>query len=95
VIAMRSRRDTELFLLLAAAPAVALLFALVHGAAHAALTWQDFAVPLGLLGAFTGAHVAARFFAPGADPVLLPVTFLLSGMPAYVYGKAQLDEVMK
>jgi len=24
----------------------------------------------------------------------LRVTFLLSGMPAYVYGKAQLDEVM-
>ena len=25
----------------------------------------------------------------------LRVTFLLSGMPAYVYGKAQMDEVMK
>jgi len=25
----------------------------------------------------------------------LRVTFLLSGMPAYVYGRAQLDEVMK
>lgn len=25
----------------------------------------------------------------------LRVTFLLAGMPAYVYGKAQLDEVMK
>lgn len=25
----------------------------------------------------------------------LRVTFLLSGMPAYVYGKSQLDEVMK
>jgi 4-carboxymuconolactone decarboxylase len=25
----------------------------------------------------------------------LRVTFLLSGMPAYVYGKAQLDEIMK
>jgi 4-carboxymuconolactone decarboxylase len=25
----------------------------------------------------------------------LRVTFLLSGMPAYVYGKAQLDDVMK
>ena len=25
----------------------------------------------------------------------LRVTFLLSGMPAYVYGKAQIDEVMK
>ncbi|TDB38174.1 MAG: peptidoglycan glycosyltransferase [Actinobacteria bacterium] len=76
---MRSRRDTELFLLLAAAPAVALLFALVHGAARSTLGWMDLAVPLGLLAAFLGAHVAARFFAPGADPVLLPVTFLLSG----------------
>lgn len=76
---MRSRRDTELFLLLAAAPAVGLLFALVHGAAQSTLGWRDFAVPLGLLAAFLGAHVAARFFAPGADPVLLPVTFLLSG----------------
>ncbi|MCE5192052.1 MAG: FtsW/RodA/SpoVE family cell cycle protein [Actinomycetia bacterium] len=76
---MRSRRDTELFLLLAATPAVGLLFALVHGAARSTLGWQDFAVPLGLLVAFLGAHVAARFFAPGADPVLLPVTFLLSG----------------
>ena len=76
---MRTRRDTELFLLLAAAPAVGLLFALVHGASRSTLGWQDFAVPLGLLAAFLGAHVAARFFAPGADPVLLPVTFLLSG----------------
>ena len=76
---MRSRRDTELFLLLAASPAVGLLFALVHGAARSTLGWMDFAVPLGLLAAFLGAHVAARFFAPGADPVLLPVTFLLSG----------------
>jgi hypothetical protein len=27
-------------------------------------------------------------------PEALRVTFLLSGMPAYVYGRAQLDEVM-
>jgi alkylhydroperoxidase/carboxymuconolactone decarboxylase family protein YurZ len=27
--------------------------------------------------------------------VALRVTFLLSGMPAYVYGKTQLDEIMK
>jgi len=76
---MRSRRDTELLLILAAAPAIGLLFALVHGAARATLTWQDFAVPLGLLAAFLGAHVAARYFAPGADPVLLPIVFALTG----------------
>ena len=76
---MRSRRDTELLLILAAAPAIALLFALVHGAARATVTWQDFAVPLGLLVAFLGAHVAARYFAPGADPVLLPIVFALTG----------------
>ncbi|MHB1340582.1 MAG: FtsW/RodA/SpoVE family cell cycle protein [Coriobacteriia bacterium] len=77
---MRSRRDTELMLLLAASPAVLLLFALVHGAANATLTWQDFAVPLGLLAAFAAAHVAARFLAPGADPVVLPIAFVLAGV---------------
>jgi peptidoglycan glycosyltransferase len=77
---MRTRRDTELLLLLAAAPAVALLFALVHAEAGAALGWQQFAVPLGLLAAFCAAHVAARFLAPGADPVLLPIAFALTGI---------------
>ncbi|MDO8950687.1 MAG: FtsW/RodA/SpoVE family cell cycle protein [Actinomycetota bacterium] len=76
---MRSRRDTELLLILAATPAIALLFALVHGAARATLTWMDFAVPFGLLVAFLGAHIAARYFAPGSDPVLLPITFALTG----------------
>jgi len=77
---MRSRRDTELLLLLAAAPAVALLFALVHAEAAATLGWQQFAVPLGLLAAFVAAHAAARFLAPGADPVLLPIAFALTGI---------------
>ena len=77
---MRTRRDTELMLLLAAAPAVALLFALVHAEAGAALGWREFTVPLGLLGAFIAAHIAARFLAPGADPVLLPIAFALTGI---------------
>ncbi len=77
---MRTRRDTELLLLLAAAPAVALLFALVHAQTGTALGWQQFAVPLGLLAAFVAAHVAARFLAPGADPVLLPIAFALTGI---------------
>lgn len=77
---MRSRRDTELLLLLAAAPAVVLFFVLVHGAQGAEVSWGDVGVPLGLLACFLGAHVAARFLARGADPSLLPIAFLLTGI---------------
>lgn len=77
---MRTRRDTELLLLLAAAPPVLLLFALVRGAATQSLAWRDLAVPLGLLAAFAAAHLAGRRWAPGADPVLLPLAFLLTGV---------------
>ncbi|MDO9555992.1 MAG: FtsW/RodA/SpoVE family cell cycle protein [Coriobacteriia bacterium] len=77
---MRSRRDIELLLLLAAAPAVLLLFALVQGNARDTLALADLAVPGGLLLAFVVAHLATRYLAPGADPVLLPITFLLSGV---------------
>jgi peptidoglycan glycosyltransferase len=58
---------------------VVLLFVLVHGSRGATLIWSDFAVPAGLLVAFVGAHIAARFLARDADPALLPIAFLLSG----------------
>ncbi len=77
---MRSRRDTELALLLAAAPAVLLLFALVHATGDSKLSAGDLIVGGGLLLSFVAAHVASRFLAPGADPVLLPLTFLLCGV---------------
>ena len=77
---MRSRRDTELLLLLAAAPAVVLFFVLVHGAQGAQVSWSDVGVPVGLLACFLIAHVAARFLARGADPSLLPIAFLLTGI---------------
>ncbi len=76
-----SRRNVELLLLAAAAPVVLLLFALVLTAQRkAVVTWQDLAVPAALLLAFFVAHLAARFTAPGADPVLLPVVAVLSGV---------------
>ncbi len=77
---MRTRRDTELLLLLAAAPVVVLFFVLVHGAQGATLTWGAIVVPGVLLACFLGAHVGARFLAKGADPSLLPIAFLLSGI---------------
>ncbi|MRS12580.1 MAG: peptidoglycan glycosyltransferase [Actinobacteria bacterium] len=77
---MRTRRDNELLLLLAASPVVVLLFVLVHGAQARTLGWSDIVIPVGLFACFLGAHVAARFLARGADPALLPLTFLLSGI---------------
>ncbi|MDO8847038.1 MAG: FtsW/RodA/SpoVE family cell cycle protein [Coriobacteriia bacterium] len=77
---MRSRRDTELLLLLAAAPVVVLFFVLVHGAQGSTLTWSTITVPVGLLVCFLGAHAAARYLARGADPSLLPIAFLLTGV---------------
>jgi len=77
---MKSRRDTELLLLLAAAPAVVVLFALVKGSAGGTVTVSDLIVPLGLFACFLAAHVAARFMARGADPALMPIAFLLTGI---------------
>ncbi len=74
------RRNAELLLLLAVTPIVLLVFALVRGAIRADLGAADFLVPGGLLAAFAVAHLAARRFAPGADPALLPIAALLSGI---------------
>lgn len=77
---MGSRRTTELLLLAAAAPSVLLVFALTAAATGTPLTWAAFLAPTGLITAFAAAHVAARRFAPGADPALLPIALLLSGL---------------
>ncbi len=75
-----SRRNTELMLLGAVAPIVVLVFALVHGGLRSDITAADLISPAGLLVAFAVAHIAVRRFAPGADPVLLPIVALLSGI---------------
>jgi peptidoglycan glycosyltransferase len=45
-----------------------------------ALTVETLAVPLGLFAAFLISHLAIRWLAPNADPALLPVVFMLSGI---------------
>ncbi|MCL1879377.1 MAG: FtsW/RodA/SpoVE family cell cycle protein [Actinomycetia bacterium] len=75
-----SRRNVELLLILAASPVLALLFALAILASGQPLTLSVFAVPIGLFGSFLLAHLAVRWLAPAADPALLPIVFMLSGI---------------
>ncbi len=84
---MSSRRTIELLLLAAAAPAVFLIFALTAGAQRGTLTPADFAVPAALVAAFLAAHFAVRRFAPGADPVLLPIALVLCGIGVAMVGR--------
>lgn len=75
-----SRRNTELLLLAAAALPVVLIYAMYVVNTGVELTLETLTVPLALFAAFTIAHIAVRFLAPGADPAIMPITFLLSGI---------------
>ena len=74
------RRHTELFLLTLAAVPVILLYAMYVVTSGNELGLENLGVPLGLFGAFALAHAAIRRLAPAADPAILPVVFLLSGV---------------
>lgn len=77
---MRSRRTTELLLLGAGTPVVLLAFATFLGSGDEPLWAGSFAVPAGVLVAFLLAHLSLRRFAPEADPGLLPIAYVLTGI---------------
>lgn len=80
-----SRRNTELMLLIFAAPIVILLFGSLVVANGGELSVNTLGVPIGIFAAFVVAHVAMRIYAPNTDPAILPITFALSGIGiAYV-----------
>ena len=74
------RRTTELLLLIAGAVPVLVIYALYVVNTGVALSFETLAVPIGLIVAFIAAHIAIRVLAPGADPAILPVVFVLSGI---------------
>ena len=80
-----NRRNTELALLIIAAPIVILLFGSLVVANGGELSVNTLGVPIGIFAAFIGAHIAMRRFAENTDPAILPLTFALSGIGiAYV-----------
>ncbi len=79
-VPLMSRRNTELLLLIASAFPVILLYAMYVLTAGAAISFETLAVPIGLFAAFAAAHIAVRILAPGADPAILPIVFVLSGI---------------
>jgi cell division protein FtsW (lipid II flippase)/cell division protein FtsI/penicillin-binding protein 2 len=75
-----TRRNTELLLLLIAAPIVILLYAMIVVNQGQSLNVDTLGVPLGIFAAFAIAHLAVRKWAPGADAAILPISFALSGI---------------
>lgn len=74
-----SRRSSEFLLLILAAVPVLLLYAMLLINLGQDISASTLMVPLGLFGAFAIAHFAVRILAPGADPAILPIVFVLSG----------------
>lgn len=75
-----SRRTLEFLLLLAACPPVFLLYSMLMMSLHSQVSLNMLIVPIGLAGSFLIAHLALRFFTPGADPALLPLVFVIAGI---------------
>lgn len=76
----RRRANTELALLLLAIVAVLVAYAVVSLAQAPVLTVGIAAYGGALLALAVAAHLVSRRLAPGADPLLLPLGFLLNGL---------------
>jgi cell division protein FtsW (lipid II flippase) len=77
---MRTRRGTELLLLIFAAALVTLAFLLVEANQERAVTVQIVYYGLAYLGLFAATHLAVRRWARYADPLILPCVALLNGI---------------
>src|SRR6185369_735270 len=76
----RTGRSTELALLLFALVVVLIYSAAVEAGLLDKIT-SDFWVPVAVVFAiFFGVHIAIRFLAPYADPIMLPTVALINGI---------------
>ena len=77
-----TRRSTELLLLFIAAIIVmgAYTMLIVANGGVESLSLDNILTPIGLIVAFLIAHIAVRILAPAADPVILPIVLVLTGI---------------
>jgi cell division protein FtsW (lipid II flippase) len=75
-----SRRNTELGLIVLAAAITVALYVLASLGRYSSIPADVGPVLVGLLILLVVPHLAARIFAPGADPTLLPMAALLNGI---------------
>lgn len=72
-----SRRNIELFLLGIAGIIVLLMFGVYYLNTQTSI---NFLIPLAVIASFAIAHIAIRKLAPNADPAILPIVMVLSGI---------------
>ncbi|MGH3730469.1 MAG: FtsW/RodA/SpoVE family cell cycle protein, partial [Micromonosporaceae bacterium] len=77
---MPTRRNSELLMILFAVGLVATFAAGAHGALLGEIGMPAMVMPILFLVLMIVAHFAVRFFAPYADPAILPCVTLLNGL---------------
>jgi cell division protein FtsW (lipid II flippase) len=88
-----TRRNVELLLILLATGIILALSVSVEAALDQEITLNSLYLPLGLGAIFVAAHMAVRFLAPYADPVILPCVALLNGLGVVFINRLSLSEV--
>ena len=75
-----SRRSTELLLLGIAAVIVMIMYGMLVVTSGLELNLGNVLIPVGIIVAFLIAHFSVRKLAPSADPVILPIVLVLTGI---------------
>lgn len=75
-----SRRSTELLLLLIAGVIVLIMYGMLIAVGGHEISFESILIPIGIIAAFLLAHFAVRKLAPDADPVILPIVLVLTGI---------------
>ncbi|KEI45098.1 FtsW/RodA/SpoVE family cell cycle protein [Saccharopolyspora rectivirgula] len=90
---VRTRRGTELFMLVFSAVIVTGAIMIVEINQEQTVTRQLLYYGLAFLALFGGAHLAVRKFAPYADPLILPLVSLVNGLGLVMLHRLDLAEV--
>ena len=75
-----TRRATELLLLSIAAVIVMIMYGMLLATDTVDINLGNLIIPIGIIISFLIAHFAVRKLTPSADPVILPIVLVLTGI---------------